>query len=334
MEFTRRSQRPTFRRQLRRMRGRTGRSSASKPESEGRRWTYLDPAAIARLKNMEFIAKTIVEGYFIGKHRSPFKGASSEFADYRPYTPGDDVRKIDWKVFARTDRNYIKLFKEETNLVTYLVLDKSASMKYRGDGEISKLAYASYLTAALAYLLIKRGDKVGLTVFDDEVRWSIRPGGSIPHLFQILLALEKLRPGRTTDLPDALERAFPLCSRRGLLVIVSDFLEEPRMIYESLFRYRHKRFDIILFQVLHRDEIDLPDRPNLRFIDSETAASVVAEPSVIRAAYRTEMQRFLDEMALYARGQRVDYNMVTTATPYQFALERYLQQRKVLAVRG
>jgi uncharacterized protein (DUF58 family) len=334
MALTRSSDRTGFRRQLRRMRSRRVRASAGQAGPGPRRWTYLDPAAIARLKNMDFVAKTIVEGYFVGKHRSPFRGTSSEFADYRAYTPGDDIRKIDWKVFARTDRDYIKLFREETNLLTYLVLDKSRSMKYQGDGELSKLAYASYLTAALAYLLIKRGDKVGLTVFDNEIRWFIRPGGSMPHLFQILSALERLRPGRTTDLPQALDRAFPLYNRRGLLVIISDFLEEPGEIFEALFRYRHKRFDIILFQVLHPDEIDLPQRPNLRFIDSETSATVVAEPSAIRDEYRKVMRRFLDEMAFFARGQRVDYNRVTTATPYQYALERYLQQRKAMAMRG
>lgn len=334
MAFTRRSDRSAFRKQLRRLSSRGERTPAQQTQSGPRRWTYLDPAAIARLKDMDFIAKTIVEGYFIGKHRSPFKGTSSEFADYRPYSPGDDIRKIDWKVFARTDRNYVKLFREETNLITYLVVDKSGSMRYQGDGKLSKLAYASYLTAALAYLLIKRGDKVGLTVFDSQIRWLIRPGGSMPHLFQILSALENLRPGRTTNLSEALRLAFPLYTRRGLLVVISDFLEQPRTIFEALFRYRHKRFDIILFQILHPDEVDLPERPNLRFIDSETSASVTAEPSVIRAEYRAEMQRFLDEMALSARGQRVDYNMVTTATPYQFALERYLQQRKILAMRA
>lgn len=334
MGDTRRSDRPAFRSQLRQLTGRRAPAPADKAQAAARRWKYLDPAAIARLKNMDFVAKTIVEGYFVGKHRSPFKGTSAEFADYRPYSPGDDIRKIDWKVFARSDRNYIKLFREETNLVTYLVLDKSRSMKYRGDGELSKLEYACYLTAALAYLLIKRGDKAGLTVYDNQIRWFIRPGGSMPHLFQILSALENLRPARTTNLPGALERAFPLYKRRGLLVIISDFLDEPGIIFESLFRYRHKRFDIILFQVLHPDEVDLPDRPNLRFIDSETSASVIAEPSVVREEYRAEMRRFLDQMALFAQGQRVDYNVITTATPYQFALERYLQQRKTLALKA
>jgi len=298
-----------------------------------RQWRYLDPAAISRLKNMEFVAKTIVEGYFVGKHRSPFKGSSAEFADYRPYTPGDDLRRLDWKVFARSDRNYIKLYREETNLLTYLVLDKSRSMNYRGDGELSKLEYASYLTAALAYLLIRRADRVGLTVFDSDIRWFIRPGGSMPHLFQILSALENLRAERTTNLPSALEKAFPLYRRRGLLVVISDFLDEPERVFEALFRYRHKRFDVMLFQILHPDEIDLPDRPNLRFIDSESAASVIAEPSVIRDEYRSEMTRFLDDMRLHARAQRVDHNLVTTATPYHFALERYLQQRKTMAAR-
>jgi uncharacterized protein (DUF58 family) len=334
MVTRRTSDRPTFRRQLRRLTGERKKRPARGGKKGPRQWRYLDPAAVSRLKSMEFIAKTIVEGYFVGKHRSPFKGASAEFADYRPYTPGDDVRRIDWKVFARSDRNYIKLYREETNLLTYLVLDKSRSMNYRGDGGLSKLEYASYLTAALSYLLIKRADRVGLTVFDNDIRWFIRPGGSMPHLFQILSALENLRADRTTNLSDALERAFPLYPRRGLLVVMSDFLDEPERLFEALFRYRHKRFDIILFQILHQDEIDLPERPNLRFIDSETSASVVAEPAVIRNVYRTEMNTFLDDIRLRARAQRIDHNLITTATPYHFALERYLQQRKTVAAKG
>jgi uncharacterized protein (DUF58 family) len=296
-------------------------------------WKYLDPSAVAHLKSLEFIARTIVEGYFVGKHRSPYRGDSAEFDDYRPYCEGDELRRIDWKVFARTDRHYIKLYREETNLLTYVMLDKSNSMFYRGEDGLSKLDYACYLIAALSYLLIRRGDKVGLTLFDDRVRWSKRPGGTMPHLYSLLSALEETSPDGSTDLAETLNECFPLLSRRGVLVVVSDFLEEPAKVFETLYRFRHKRFDITLFHILHPHELDLPAEAGLRFVDSESRHSVAVDCRLLRRAYRDRMTRHLEEMQRYAQVHSVDYNVVTAETPYQEALEQYLQRRKALSAR-
>lgn len=285
---------------------------------------------MARLRGMEFVARHLVEGYFSGRHRSPEYGYSVEYADHREYAPGDEIRTIDWKVFGRTDKIYVKLFEEETNLLVYLLIDKSASMGYRGEGGVSKLEYASYLAAALSFLMIRQGDRVGMGVFDESLQRFFRPGGSMPHLFSILRALETIRPGRATRVSEALHSLYPLIRRRGLLVIVSDFLDQPRHLFDALNRYRHRGFETLLFHVLHPDELSLPDQANVRFVDMETARTVVAEPKVVRKEYQAELQKYLDEIRNGAEVRRIDYNLVSTATPYYVGLERYLIRRQRL----
>jgi len=293
-------------------------------------WTYLKPSDLKKLRNMHFVAKTIVEGQFAGRHRSPYFGFSVEFADYREYVPGDEIRAIDWKACARTDRHYVKLFEEETDMTCYLLLDRSASMRYGKDGELSKIEYASFLVAALAYLVVKQGDKVSLTIFDDEVRYFRPPGGTASHLFAILNRLEDLHVGRHTDIGMSLRRIFPILKRRGLLIVVSDFLDEPERIFKSLNMYRHRGFDVILFQVLHHDELELPAFPNVRFVDAETQESITAEPDDVRSEYKEQLHRFLAQMRDHAAGRQIDYNLVNTRTEYYRALEKYLYKRLTL----
>lgn len=290
---------------------------------------FLRPADLRRLKNLLFFARTLVEGYYAGRHRSPFRGHSVEFADYREYCPGDDIADIDWRAFGRTDRLFIKLFEAQTDMVVYPLLDTSASMDYAGlrrDG-LSKLDYARFLVAALAYLVVQQGDKVALGMFRSTLDAFIPPGGTFSHLHGMLHRLEQRRPRGETNIAQVLKQAFGVIRRRGLLVIVSDLLEDPEPLWDALHRYRHRRFDILVFHVLHEDEVNLPDATNVRFVDSETNAELTTAVPEVRAAYKQRLDAHIDALRTGCAARRVDYNLVTTATPYYTVLERYLARR-------
>ena len=303
-----------------------------------RDWKYLDPKELRRLRNLLFSARVIVEGVYSGRHRSPFKGASPEFVDYREYYPGDEIRTIDWKAYARTDRYFIKLFEKETDLDCYILLDRSASMgfggpEYRdilGADTLSKFEYACYLSAALVYLTIRQGDKIGLTLFDEGPRRVIPPGGTFTRLYEILKVLERERPGRKTSISRVLQSSFRTFGRKGLLVVISDFLDDPEAIFAGLNPFRHRGFEILLLHVLHEFEWELPAVGNANFIDSETGEFLPAQPEDIREAYTTSIREFVRELEVGCRARRIDYRFMNTATPYHEVLERYLLRRSRL----
>jgi len=305
------------------------------PGSARREWTYLRPKDLKALKNLLFTARIIVEGTHAGRHKSPYRGSSPEFVDYREYNPGDEIRTIDWKAYARTDRYFIKLFEKETEMNCYILVDKSASMGYGGKAyrnllpahEVSKLDYASYLTAALAYLMVKQGDKVGLSLFDTRLSRHIRPGGTFPHLYEILQALERQNAGERTAISRILQEAYPLFRRRGLLIVISDFLDEPEAIFRALDRYRHRHFEIILFHVLHQYEFELPAIDRVKFVDAETGETIASRPADIRKGYEAALRDFLRIFSANARARNIDYNFITTETPYSEVLRKYLLSR-------
>lgn len=290
-------------------------------------WKYLQPSDLKRLRNFQFAARLVVEGFFQGRHRSPYYDFSSEFADYRPYTPGDEIRAIDWRALARTDRYYIKLYRKETDMNCYLLVDKSNSMGYRGDEPLTKLEYASYLAAALAYLMIQQGDKAGLTLCDDAVRTFIPAGGTHQNLQRILTTLERNRPGGPTRLAHALRSLFGMVRRRGLLVIISDFLDDLDQTFSALSMFAHKGFAVLLFQVMTDAELNLPRVGNALFMDVESPASVTAEPDAIRAAYQAELEAFLGEVAGKAKARGMEYQLARTQEPYHSTLSAYLSTR-------
>ena len=300
-----------------------------------RDWKYLTPAELKKLKNLFFAARIIVEGAYSGKHKSSYKGSSPEFVDYREYNPGDEIRTIDWKAYAKTDRYFIKLFEKETDMNCYVLLDRSASMAYGGksensffpEPEDSKLDYAFYLAAALIYLMVKQGDKVSLTLFDEKVRAHVPPGGTFPHLYKILSILEKQKAGGKTSVARVLRDAFPLCQRKGLIILISDLLDEPSEIFSALNMYRHRNFEIILMHVLHKYEYRLPPLDNVKFIDSETGESISSKPSEIREVYDAEIREYIRTIASYASARKIDYHLITTDTPYSVALQKYLLRR-------
>lgn len=298
------------------------------------KFRYLSPADFKSFGNLFFAAKVIVEGAYSGMHRSPFQGASPEFVDYREYYPGDDIKTIDWKAFARTDRHFIKLFQRETDLNCYVLLDKSASMGYPGKQEqkllgatVTKLEYASHLAAALAYLVIKQGDKAALSLFDDKLRFNSPAGGTFGHLYKLLNALERNTAGGKTSISAILRQAEPIFTRRGLLVVISDFLDEPDAIFKALNSFRHRGFEVILFQVLHELEYDLPQVDNALFVGLEDQESVQSRPADIAEEYRKQIDGFVRELATKAAARRIEHHFINTRTPFIEAIQRFLIKR-------
>lgn len=297
--------------------------------SHGQKRTFLKPQELKRLRNFQFAVKLIVEGYYQGKHRSPFQDRSSEFADYRAYAPGDEIRAVDWRAYARTDRFYIKLYRKETDLSCMIFVDQSNSMAFKGAGdELTKLEYASYLAASLSYLLIRQGDKAGLTLCDDQIRKFIPPGGTNQTLMREMVALENIFPGSPTRLATGLQTLFGMLKRRGLLVVISDFLDDTDSLFSALGMFAHRGFSIMLFHVLTDDELQLPNAASALFRDPETHQTLTAEPDAIRAAYQEEMRAFLTDIETRAKARRIHYRLAPTSQPYQQALEAFLTARR------
>lgn len=287
---------------------------------------YLDPAVIARIGSMELRARAVVEGFLSGLHRSPAQGFSVEFSEYRQYMPGDDTALIDWKLYARSDRHYVKKFEEETNLECHLLLDVSGSMGY-GSGGVTKLEYGAYLAASIAYLMNRQRDAVGLLAFADRVVEHLPASGRPGHLRRLLLALDALRAERGSDLSKPLDRLAEALSRRGMAVLVSDLLDDPAEVVRGLRHLRFRGVDVIVFHLLDPAELTLPFDAAARFRDMETGAELTAVPSAVRERYLQEVEAFV---SLYRRELQlagIDYCLVDTSRPLDQALLAYLSAR-------
>lgn len=297
---------------------------------------YLDEQTLGFLKHLSFSARGTVDGAYTGKHKSLLKGHSQEFTDYREYMPGDDIRKIDWKVYGRTDRYMIKLCEQETVMTCYLLVDCSASMAFGGSWheklfgaqDVSKYDYACYLSAAISYLLLKQGDRVSLTLFGSEIEHHVPAGSTFSHLNEILRALEVQKVRHKTSLSRVLQEASSLFKRRGILIVVSDLMDDPEALFGALDLYLHRNFEVVLFQVLHKHELELPNVPNANFIDSETGERLTSVPDDIRQAYGRELQQYVDTIAAMAEARRIDYELMGTGTPYPAALQGYMERRQ------
>ena len=252
--------------------------------------TILRPEDMLRLANYRFAVRMMAEGWLSGHHRARGRGSSSDFLEYRAYSPGDDPRLIDWRVFARTDRLQLKTFEHETHLECHLFVDSSASMGYRERGNISKLEYASHFAACVAWLVVRGNDRVSLQLFDEQVRHYLQPGSTAAHLNQCLSLLEHNAPGRKTDLPQALERARGFVKRPGTLVIVSDFLCDAEALQRALNPYLHRGCKVVLVQVLDRGELSLSGQGLSRYVDMETGERVTCHPEDLRRAYEDAMR--------------------------------------------
>jgi uncharacterized protein (DUF58 family) len=293
------------------------------------RMTYLTPDFVSRLKNMQLRARLVVEGFMAGLHKSPYHGFSVEFAEHRPYMPGDSLRNLDWKVYAKTDRFYVKEYEEETNLKAYVLLDVSNSMNFGTTG-VTKFQYASYLAAALAYLMIQQRDAVGLATYDTELR-SYHPPRSVRTYLNVLLSqLEKTEPSSRTDIGRNLHAVADRISRRGLIIVLSDFLDDPAAILSGLKHFRHDGHEVLVFHVLDPREIDFAYTGDVRFRDLETEEEMPTHPWHLRREYRQLMSGFVETLRRGCREDRVDYNLLNTQLPYDDALIQYLTKRKRL----
>jgi uncharacterized protein (DUF58 family) len=288
---------------------------------------FLDPATVARLGTIDLKARTIVEGFLTGLHRSPFKGFSVEFAEYRQYLPGDDLATLDWKIYARTDRHVVKKFEEETNLDCHLLLDISRSMGYGSRG-VTKLEYASFLTGALAYLMNRQRDAVGLLTFDNRIQAMLPASARPGHLRAVLMALERVALGATTDVAKPLKTLVEAIRKRGLVVLVSDLMDDASRIIDGLKHFRYRGTDVIVFHVLDPDEIAFPFERAARFRDMETAEEVMAVPSAIGDSYRGRMQALITLFRSELGLNGIDYCLLETSQPLEMGLLSYLQTRR------
>src|SRR5689334_18197208 len=237
---------------------------------------FLDPAVVARLGTLELKARTIVEGFLSGLHRSPFKGFSVEFAEYRQYLPGDDLATIDWKVYARSDRYYVKKFEDETNLDCHVMVDVSGSMAYGAHHGITKFQYAACLAASIAYLMNRQRDAVGVTAFEDKIVAMLPAASRSGHLRNVLLTLDRLKPAGRTDVSKPLHQLADSLTKRGMVVLISDLLDDPDEVVRGLKHFQYRGTDVIVFQVLDPDEIEFPFERPTRFEDLETSDEVIA----------------------------------------------------------
>jgi uncharacterized protein (DUF58 family) len=304
------------------------------PRTASIRSPFLDPQTLARLEGLELRARRIVEGYVAGLHRSPYQGFSNEFAEHREYAPGDDLRYVDWKVFGKSDRFYLKQFEEETNLIGYLLLDTSESMQYQSPGApLSKLAYSQCAAAALAHLVLHQRDAVGLVTFDREIREFIRPTSSPTQLKQLLHVMEKTTgeaasAASATATGPVFHDLAERLARRGIVVILSDLFDDADAMLAGLKHFRHRRHDVIVLQVLDPAEIDFPFQHVTMFKGLEALGNVVTEPRVLRTAYQREIQSFIKKVRTACRAQRIDYVTVRTDQPLDTVLSAFLSARK------
>jgi len=289
----------------------------------------LRPEFVSRLKNMQLRARLVVEGFMVGLHKSPYHGFSVEFAEHRPYMPGDSLRNLDWKVFAKTDRFYVKQYEEETNLKSYLLLDVSNSMNF-GTTEVTKFQYASYLAAALSYLMIQQRDAVGLAAYDTELRSYLPPRSVHTYLNVLLTQLEKTVPSSRTDIGKNLHAVADRITRRGLVIVLSDLLDDPDRILSGLKHFRHDGHEVLVFHILDPREIDFAYSGDVRFKDLETAEEMPTQPWHLRRAYREQIAAFIETLRRGCREDRIDYVLMNTQTSYGEALIQYLTKRKRL----
>jgi len=289
--------------------------------------SYLEPDLVAQLDSMELRARFVVEGYMAGLHKSPYHGFSIEFTEHRPYMPGDDIKRIDWKAYGRTDRYYIKQFEEETNLRTTLIVDASASMGFGSGGRLSKLQYASYMSAALAYLMVQQRDAVGLVLFDEHKRSGVPPRSTRTHLKQVWKELEHATPGHQTRTAEVLHLVAESMTRRGLVIVMSDLFDDPGEVLKALKHFRHKGNEVIVFQVLDPLERSFAFDSEAVFRDMENSDEMTTHPWHIRKAYAEAMGEFISMYRTQCRDHSIDYALMDTATPFDVALTEYLHYR-------
>lgn len=287
----------------------------------------IDRRAVSKVSRLQLRARLAVEGYYSGIHKSPYHGFNVEFAEYREYSPGDDLRYLDWRVLARADRLFIKQFEAETNLSCYLLLDASESMDFTTVRE-TRLDYGAALSAALALLMLRQGDQAGLVVFDNAVREYIPPRGNARHFSAIVEALERVRPGRDTDVAAVLHEIAERIRRRSMVIVISDFFDDVEALLTGLQHFRHRHHEVIVLHLLDDAEIEFPyDRITL-FEGMERGEEVVVDPRVVAASYRRRFREYLEALRRGCTEKNIDYERMLLSEPFDRALTAYLGRRR------
>lgn len=288
----------------------------------------LDPSVLARIGNLELVARAAVEGFLRGLHQSPFKGSSLEFAEHRPYVPGDDITHLDWRSYAKTDRYYLKEYQDETNLRATIILDASESMAFGSRG-VTKFRYGQCLAAALGFLMVRELDAVGLALFDSGLRRFVPPKASEAHLGGLFDELERAAPGGETSLGPVLRALAERLKRRALAVLVSDLLDDPQQILKGLARFRHRQSEVVVFHIIDPQELEFPFTNWMVFRDPERPGfKFRLDARQIRAAYRKNLADHLLQLRKGCGSMKVSYSLLDTRTPFDRALARYLAARR------
>ena len=296
-------------------------STADKPN-------YLDPRVLERIKRLDMRARLVVEGFITGQHKSPFNGFAVEFATHREYAPGDEIKHIDWKVWSKTDRFYIKEYEEETNLKATIILDASKSMAYGRPGEWSKYDYAATTAAALTHLLQQQQDAVGLVTFTNKVDSQLPASGHPNQLKQVVHQLEQTEPSDTTDLEEVFPKLAGSIRQRGLIVLISDLFLGLDTLKEALKRFRHGKHEVVVFHVMHEDEIEFDFDDNTLFKGLEVDAEIHADPRALRKAYLEVVGRYMKDVSKICDNLGVDYALINTHDHLDATLSKYLAFRK------
>ena len=292
---------------------------------------FVDPAVLQRIDDLELVAKTVVDGFINGLHRSPYLGLSLDFAEHRAYMPGDDIRRIDWRLYARTDRYHVKEFEADTNANFVVLLDVSRSMSYQGTG-IAKLDYARMLAGSLAYFASRQRDRVGLVTFDDDVVDYVPP--SAKHLEVLLHTLDRARPGRQGALVPPMRKIVELLGRRGIVALISDLYEEPESVADAVRALRYAGNDVIVFHLLDPTELTFPFDAAQSFEDLETGERIPVVPDALRERYQQMVQGHVNTLRNLLRADRIDYALLDTSQPLEHALFALLSERERLQQAG
>ncbi|MCK9211316.1 MAG: DUF58 domain-containing protein [Ignavibacteriaceae bacterium] len=291
---------------------------------------FLDPSVISKISSLELRARFIVEGFLLGLHKSPYHGFSIEFSQHRPYMQGDSPKDIDWKVYGKSDKFFVKQYEEETNLKSYILLDVSKSMTFASAGRISKLDYASQLAASLSYLMLKQKDAVSLSVYAEQIKKYLPPNSSRIYLKEIISVLIKIVPDSNTNTSFCLNQISDKITKRGLVIIISDFFDDPLRVISAIKKFRFYKNEVIVFQLLDPAERNFSFQKDAIFKDMETGEEITTQPYQIQKSYRDAMESFLKNLKNECLRNGVEYNLIETSNSFDKALFTYLQKRSKL----
>ena len=290
---------------------------------------YLSHENISKLDNLYIKAKKVVEGFIVGLHKSPYHGFSVEFSDHKAYGPGDEIRHIDWKLWGKTDRFYVKRYEEETNLKAHILIDQSNSMGYASK-DINKLEYSKILAASLSYMLIKNQDAVGLYMFDSGIKKMIPPHSHKGHLSVLLSQMDKIKPNKDTNIAKALHECAEKTNKKGLIILISDLMDDENDIVKGLKHFIYKGHEVIIFHVLDPQEVKFNFKERIRFKDLESTQEIITDPRQLQKNYRKKVKEFMDFYKLECGKLRIDYVPLSTDQSLDVALSEYLLKRKKL----